>query len=83
MTDQVVKFEPVISRIGAIIATQFTISTNSRTLDPMPIITPVAQQSIPEATLCTQNVFDDKCFDKENCDHGWMMDGRIICEQLH
>ena len=34
------KFEPVISRTGAAIATQFTISTNSRTQDPMPTITP-------------------------------------------
>ena len=45
MTDQVDgwgKFEPVISRTGAAIATQFSISTNSRAQDPMPTITPVA-----------------------------------------
>ena len=47
MTDQVSggrmgKFEPVISRTGAAIATQFTISTNSRTQDPIPTITPAA-----------------------------------------
>ena len=36
------KFEPVISRTEAAIATQFTILTNwnSRTQDPMPTITP-------------------------------------------
>ena len=36
------KFETVISRTGAAIVTQFTISTNWRTQDPMPTITPVA-----------------------------------------
>ena len=36
------KFEPVISGTGAAIATQFTISTNSRTQDPILTITPVA-----------------------------------------
>ena len=35
-------FEPVISRTGAAIATQFTISIISRMQDPMPTITPVA-----------------------------------------
>ena len=34
------KFEPVISRKGAAIATQFAISTNSRKQDSMPTITP-------------------------------------------
>ena len=36
------KFEPVISRTGAAISTQFMISTDSRTQDPIPTITPVA-----------------------------------------
>ena len=36
------KLESVISRTGAAISTQFTISTNSRTQDPMLTITPVA-----------------------------------------
>ena len=59
MTDQVDgglmgKFEPGISRTGGAIAFQFTISTNSRTQDPMPTITPVAYQSIPEVSSCAR-----------------------------
>ena len=48
------KFEPVITRTGAAIATQFTISTDSRTQDPMPTITPVALQAIPEVPSCAR-----------------------------
>ena len=40
------KFESEISRTEAAIATLFTISTNSRTQDPMPNITPIVEQSI-------------------------------------
>ena len=48
------KFEPVISRTGAAIAIQFTISTNSRTQDPIPTIAPVALQFTQKVPSCAR-----------------------------